>query len=329
MRRLAVLGAGSWGTALAVHLARQGVDVRLWGHEPEHLSILAVQRENRRYLPGVSFPVLLEPMVDLQDVLKGMSDVLIAVPSFAFEKTVQSLALHWTPGRLIWATKGLTAKGVWLQEVVEAFWPNAPLAMISGPSFAKEVAAGCPTAVTLASNDFDWAADCQKLFSSETFRLYTTTDLRGVQLGGVAKNVLAIAVGVSDALQYGANARSALITRGLAEMMRLGIVLGAKPETLMGLSGLGDLILTATDNQSRNRRFGLLLGQGFSQTEVCAQIGQVVEGIDNAAQLFACAQKHQVDVPIIAEVHALLSGHKTPKQAAETLLLRPKKAEQG
>ena len=327
--KLAVLGAGSWGTALAIHLARQGVEVRLWGHEPEHLSALALTRENGRYLPGVSFPPTLQPVVELQEALDGVSDVLVAVPSFAFELTLEALASHWKPGRLLWATKGLTSKGAWLQDTVEAMWPKAPLAILSGPSFAKEVAAGCPTAVTLAANNQEWAKDCQKLFSSETFRLYTTQDMRGVQLGGVAKNVLAIAVGISDALQYGANARSALITRGLAEMMRLGKVLGAEPETLMGLSGLGDLILTATDNQSRNRRFGLLLGQGFPQEEVCAQIGQVVEGIDNAAQLFALAQKHQVDVPIIAEVHALLSGHKTPKQAAETLLLRPKKAEQG
>jgi len=327
--KLAVLGAGSWGTALAVHLARQGVEVKLWGHEPDHLSALALKRENGRYLPGVPFPASLQPKVELSDALNGITDVLIAVPSFAFEVTLQSLAAHWKPGRLLWATKGLTSKGAWLQDRVEALWPQAPLAILSGPSFAKEVALGCPTAVTLASNDQQWAEDCQKLFSSETFRLYTTYDMRGVQLGGVAKNILAIAVGVSDALQYGANARSALITRGLAEMMRLGKVLGAEPETLMGLSGLGDLILTATDNQSRNRRFGLLLGQGFPQEEVCRQIGQVVEGIDNAAQLFELAQKHRIDAPIISEVHSLLLGHKTPKQAAETLLLRPHKTEQG
>lgn len=325
---LLVIGAGSWGTALAIHSARQGIEVRLWGHEPAHLAALVAARENARYLPGIAFPSSLQPFVSLQEALAGVLDVLIAVPSFAFEATLQSLALYWQPGRLIWATKGLTSEGRWLQAVVEARWPNAPLAILSGPSFAKEVALGRPTAVTLAVNNVAWAEDCQTMFSSETFRLYTTKDMRGVQLGGVAKNILAIAVGISDALEYGANARSALITRGLAEMMRLGKALGAEPETLMGLSGLGDLILTATDNQSRNRRFGLLLGQGISQEAACQQIGQVVEGIDNAAQLCRLAEEYQVDAPIMTQVNAVLLGQKSAKQAAEALLLRPKKSEQ-
>lgn len=319
-----ILGAGSWGTALAIHLARDEQPVFLWSYDHEHAGQMALARVNERYLPGIAFPPMLSISAVLSEVAPQVEQVLIAVPSIGFSSVLSELKkANWQGGAILCATKGFALDGGWLHELVEDEFPGVPYAILSGPSFAKEVALAQPTAVTIASRDADWARLCQRLFMQSTFRAYTSDDIVGVQLGAVAKNVLAIAVGVSDGLQYGANARAALITRGLSEMMRLGQALGAEPDTLMGLSGLGDLVLTATDNQSRNRRFGLALGQGFSVQEACRQIGHVVEGIQNVAHLWALSQRLEIESPIIEQVSSLLLGKTTPEAATKALLWRP------
>ncbi len=320
----AVLGAGSWGTALALHMAPQCQRVVLWGRDPQKMADMAAAGENTVYLPGFAFPKNVEVRSDLAQALKRSDDVLIAVPSAVFEETLAQMAVCLPSlKRILSVTKGLTRQGGWLSEALIQTWPGVELAIVSGPSFAKEVALGRPTAVTLASNASTWSKHCQALLNTPVFRCYASDDLIGVQLGGVVKNVLAIAVGVSDGLECGVNARSALVTRGLAELVRLGTALGARLETFMGLSGIGDLMLSATDNQSRNRRFGLLLGQGFSKGQACAAIQQVIEGIENAEHLAALAQRNGVDMPIVAQVAALVREETTPQAAMEALLLRP------
>jgi glycerol-3-phosphate dehydrogenase (NAD(P)+) len=296
MAKWAILGAGVWGAALTQHLTRQDHSVVLWGHRDK---------------------------VALADILQPDVDILIAVPSHAFQEIIQKIAAVCTPKRLLWATKGLSEQGEWLHQVAARVFPKATLAVLSGPSFAREVANNQPTAVVLACQDVIVAKEYQQQWMSETFRPYITDDMLGVQLGGVVKNVLAIAVGMSDGLQYGANARSALITRGLAEMMRLGEAVGARAETLMGLSGLGDLVLTATDNESRNRRFGVLLGQGLTVEAACQQVKQVVEGIYAARLLTQWARRYKIDMPITEQVYAVLRGDTSPKQAGIELLMRP------
>ncbi|HEY5720448.1 MAG TPA: NAD(P)H-dependent glycerol-3-phosphate dehydrogenase, partial [Gammaproteobacteria bacterium] len=278
---IAVLGAGSWGTALAIRLAHNGNPTRLWGHDPDEVAPLARDRVNARYLPGAPFPAGLDATADLAAALAGVRDVLVAVPSHAFAETLGRLAGHAPAGmRVAWATKGLEPEtGRLLSEVAAERLPAAQaLAVVSGPTFAREVAAGLPTAVTVAANRRAFADALTRRLHAETFRAYTSRDLVGVQLGGAVKNVLAIAAGIADGLGFGANARAALITRGLAEMLRLGRALGARRDTFMGLAGLGDLVLTCTDDQSRNRRFGLALGRGTPPARALAEIGQVVEG---------------------------------------------------
>ena len=256
---VAVIGAGSWGTALAVLLARNGHPVSLWGHDAGHIAALSKGRCNQRYLPGIYFPDKLAVTSDLEAVVKDCSILLIAVPSHAFRDLLPKLQPHLSGSpQIAWATKGLEChSGKMLHEVVEEILgPDTPAAVLSGPTFAGEVAADQPTAITVGSKNQEFAEDVAGLLRNPHFRAYTTDDVIGVQLGGATKNVLAIAAGMADGLGFAANARAALITRGLAEMMRLGLALGGKPETLMGLAGVGDLILTCTDNQSRNRRFG-------------------------------------------------------------------------
>lgn len=322
---VAVLGAGSWGTALALALTRNGCRTRLWGHRPEHVECLARDRENRRYLPGVKLPAGLEPASGLGDALGGARIALVAVPSQAFGATLQALApLLPADCGFAWATKGLEHdSGRFLHEVVQQWLGDQrPAAVVSGPSFAREVAAGRPTALTVAATDGAHARAVAALLHGRNLRAYTSTDVVGVELGGALKNVLAIATGVSDGLGLGANSRSALITRGLAEMVRLGTAVGGRQETFMGLAGVGDLILTCTDDQSRNRRFGLALGRGQPAAAACSAIGQVVEGIATTAAVLALARRHGVELPITEQVDHVLRGLCTPRQAVEALLAR-------
>lgn len=325
-----VLGAGSWGTALAIQLCRAGGEVRLWGHESELMADISAARCNERYLPGVPLPESLLLSSDLVTAMVDVQDVLIVVPSHAFRAVLTAVQPLLADGaRVLWATKGLeSGSGKLLHEVAqEVLGDGVPTAVVSGPTFAREVAEGLPTAVTVASTDAAFAADMAARLHSKTFRAYTSDDVPGVEVGGAVKNVLAIAAGIADGLGYGANARTALITRGLAEMMRLGQTLGGHRETFEGLAGLGDLVLTCTDDQSRNRRLGLALGKGVSLEDALAAIDQVVEGVQTAREVHDLALSQGVDMPITEQVYAVLYEAKKPKDAVQALLNRDQKAE--
>lgn len=327
---IAVLGAGSWGTALALLLARNQQEVHLWGYDSDEVQALINDGCNQHYLPGCMFPDNLHASNDLAAVLQTCQDVLIVVPSHGFRSTLEALKPHVNQQlRLAWATKGIDPeKNILLHQVIEeVLGDHIPHAIVSGPSFAKEVAVGLPTAVAVAGNDDKFVADLTQRLSNTHFRIYTNKDIIGVEVGGSVKNVMAIATGVADGLGFGANARSALITRGLAEMMRLGAAIGAQKATFMGLAGVGDLVLTCTDDQSRNRRFGLALGKGESLEQAEKDIGQVVEGINTAVQLHQMAEKYNVEMPITEQVYMMTQGHITAKQAFENLLSRELKPE--
>lgn len=327
---LTVLGAGSWGTALALLLVRNGHVVRLWGHNPEHIEQLRQDGENRRYLPGVAFPPTLSMETDLAVAIQGAGVVLVVVPSHAFGQTLIQLKPYLSSLiGLAAATKGLeSTSGRFLHQVTEGILGTAcPYAVISGPSFAREVAACMPTAITVAAADIAYAQRIAELLHGSTFRAYTSDDVIGVELGGAVKNVIAIATGISDGLGFGANARAALITRGLAEMVRLGMAVGGRKETFMGLAGLGDLVLTCTDNQSRNRRFGLAIGQGQSAETAQHVIGQVIEGANTVREISRLAQRHGVEMPITEQVHQVLYKGTDPGIAVRALLSREQKSE--
>ncbi len=327
---VAVLGAGSWGTALALQLARNNHVTRLWGHNPTHIQRLDEERENRRYLPGIAFPSNLSTEVDLAATVEAVDMVLIVVPSHTYGNILQRLKPYLRPGLgIAWATKGLEhGSGCFLHAVTaQRLGPSHPAAVVSGPSFAKEVAQGLPTAITVAASDPGHARYVASLLHGASMRAYTSGDVIGVQLGGAVKNVLAIAAGVADGLGFGANARAALITRGLAEMVRLGAAAGGRRDTFMGLTGVGDLVLTCTDNQSRNRRFGLAIGQGQSAEQACTAIGQVVEGAATAREIMRLARQYGIEMPITEQVDNVLHQGQDPRRAVEALLAREPKAE--
>ena len=328
---ISVLGAGSYGTALAMCLARNSVDTHLWGRNSEILKTMADARENTRYLPGYPFPESLYLNTEIAAVMAHSNDILVVVPSHAFADCLTQIAPYLTAQhRVVWATKGLEPEtGRLLQNVAaEIIGPARPMGILSGPTFAKEMAAGLPTAISLAATDPQFAQDiAAKLHCAKSFRVYLNPDFTGVQLGGAVKNVIAIGAGLADGLGFGANARTALITRGLAEMTRLGTAVGASPETFMGMAGLGDLVLTCTDNQSRNRRFGLALGAGKAVEAAIAEIGQVVEGHRNTQEVFALAQQYQVEMPITEQIYAVLYENKNAKEAALALLGREQTSE--
>jgi len=327
---IAVLGAGSWGTALAIQCARAGRPARLWGRDRAHMEIMARERSNTRYLPGAPFPDSLHLMADLEAVIDGVDDVLLAVPSHGFRALLQQLKPVLSQSvRLCWATKGFEqGTGLLPNEVAHAvLGPGRSVAVLSGPTFATEVGAGLPTAMTIASSESDYADKLARDLSSSSFRAYTSTDITGVEVGGAVKNVLAIGAGLSDGLGFGANTRIALITRGLVEMTRLGVALGAQRETFMGLAGLGDLVLTCTDDHSRNRRFGLALGQGTTVRQALESIGQVVEGYPAALALRRVAAREGVTMPIADGIYGVLYEQLPAEQVVRGLMLRPIKPE--
>ncbi|MCW8329597.1 NAD(P)H-dependent glycerol-3-phosphate dehydrogenase [Photobacterium sp. SDRW27] len=328
---MTVLGAGSYGTSLAISLARNGANIILWGHEPEHMAQLEVDRANEAFLPGVPFPESLIVSADLEAAVKASQDLLVVVPSHVFGEVLSNVKPFLRDdSRICWATKGLEPEtGRLLKEVaVDALGEDIPLAVLSGPTFAKELAAGMPTAIAVSSPDETFVRELQeKIHCSKTFRVYSNTDFIGMQLGGAVKNVIAIGAGMSDGIGFGANARTALITRGLAEMCRLGAALGAQPETFMGMAGLGDLVLTCTDNQSRNRRFGLALGQGNTVDKAQEEIGQVVEGYRNTKEVWVLSQRYGVEMPITEQIYQVLYQGKDAREAAKDLLAREKKDE--
>ncbi|OIN04766.1 NAD(P)H-dependent glycerol-3-phosphate dehydrogenase [Oceanisphaera psychrotolerans] len=328
---ISVLGAGSYGTALAIAISRNGHPTLLWSHRPEQVATLAAERCNKVFLPDAAFPDSLSPRASLQQVVQASRDLLIVVPSHVFADVLKQIKPFLrTDSRIAWATKGLDpATGSLLQDVArEILGPEIPLAALSGPTFAKELAMGLPTAISLASTDSDFARDLADLVHCDrSFRVYLNDDMVGLQLGGAVKNVIAIGAGLADGLGFGANARTALITRGLVELQRLGVALGARQETFMGMAGLGDLVLTCTDNQSRNRRFGLALGRGQDVQAAMTEIGQVVEGYRNAAEVHQLAARHGVEMPICEQVYQVLYQGKNAKEAAMALLSRDRKAE--
>ncbi len=327
---IAVLGAGSWGTALALQLARANGATALWGRDRALLGEMAVSRVNRRYLPSARFPADLLIEADLARAVAAHRDLLICVPSQAFREIVAGMAAMLRPdSRVAWATKGFEQQtGKLPHEIArELLGERVALAVLSGPTFASEVAAGLPAAMTVAASDAAFAADLATRISSHSFRAYTSLDMIGVEVGGAVKNVLAIAAGISDGLKFGANARIALINRGLAEMTRLGVALGARAETFMGLSGMGDLVLTCTDDQSRNRRAGLLIAAGRTRDEAAREIGSVCEGIYGARAVWQVAQRRGVDMPICQQVYRILYEGLAPQEAVMTLMSRALKPE--
>ena len=326
-----VLGAGSYGTALAICLARNGHQVTLWGRNSDDVATLAAERKNQRYLPDVPFPDTLLLQADLQQAVASSAIVLVVVPSHAFADTLQQIKPGLVEGaQVAWATKGLEPNtGRLLQEVaLQELGDEMPLAVLSGPTFAKEMAIGLPTAISVSSTSTEFAQQLADLLHcGRSFRVYNNDDFIGIQLGGAVKNVIAIGAGMSDGVGFGANARTALITRGLAELTRLGCALGAKQETFMGMAGLGDLILTCTDNQSRNRRFGLALGKGEGVDAAIESIGQVVEGFRNTKEVYLLAQRAGVEMPITEQIYKVLYENKDMKEAAMALLGREQRAE--
>jgi len=330
LRPIGIVGAGSWGTALAISLARNGRSVKLWSVDRSELEPLPKDRENKRFLPGIPFPDSLGIEFELPKLTADCDDLLVVVPSHGFRSTLQQIAACRPKQlRLAWATKGFEqSSGKLLHEVArDVFGDKTPFAVLSGPTFAKEVARGMPTAVTIASNDPQFAADFAQAIASTVFRAYTSDDLTGVEVGGTVKNIIAIGCGISDGLGFGANARAALITRGLAEIARLGAKLGAKAETFQGLTGLGDLVLTCTDDQSRNRRMGLGLATGKSVQQVAADIGQVVEGVYAAEAVHVLAKRLGVEMPICEQLYRILHEGQPPKTAVEALMGRSLKQE--
>jgi len=329
-RTITVVGAGSWGTALAIQFARSGRRTILWGRVEDHLDRLQEDRENQQFLPGARFPDTLEVQPDLHTAIAEADIVLVAVPSHVFRSVLtsirRSLGSH---ARLAWATKGFElSTGKLPHQVAEEVLGEAiPKAVLSGPTFAKEVGAGLPTAMTVAATDEGYARDLAESVSGESFRAYTSTDIVGVEVGGAVKNVLAIGAGICDGLGFGANTRVALITRGLVEMTRLGTSLGGQPATFMGLAGMGDLVLTCTDNQSRNRRMGLALAAGKTVEEAEKEIRQVVEGVKAAEAVHQVAASAGVEMPICEQIYRILYEGADPREAVTALMQRALKSE--
>ncbi len=329
-QKIAVLGAGSWGTALAALVSRHGHPTVLWGRDAAVIEAIDRQHENPRYLPGIALPDALRATTDLAEAVAGAGWILVVVPSHAFTATVRALApLRPADAGVAWATKGFEpGSGRFLHEVAgEILGDAVPLAVVTGPSFAKEVTLGLPTAITVHGDDAEFAQQVAEAMHGPTFRAYTGDDMVGAELGGAMKNVLAVATGVADGMQLGLNARAGLITRGLNEMLRLAAVIGARPETLMGLAGLGDLVLTCTGDLSRNRRLGLALGRGQSLSDAVREIGQVVESVQTADEVMRQAEAHGIELPISNAVRSVLHGELTPEAGLRGLLAREQKPE--
>jgi glycerol-3-phosphate dehydrogenase (NAD(P)+) len=317
---ITVVGAGSWGTALAVHLARGGERVTLWARQPEVAEALRTRRRNPWYLADVELPAGVEPTSDAS-APAAASLVIVAVPSEFVASTLARLTGPTAP--VVSATKGFEpGRHRRMSELIAERWPGPPVAVLSGPTFAREVARAQPTAAVVASRDDAVAAELQRRLGSREFRLYTNRDVVGVEVGGALKNVIALATGLADGLGLGENARAALVTRGLAEITRLAVALGGEPATLAGLAGLGDLVLTATGTLSRNRALGMALARGESRADAQRATRMVAEGVPTVTAALALAERHGVSLPIATEVAAVLSEGKAPAEALASLLGR-------
>ncbi|HEY3382084.1 MAG TPA: NAD(P)H-dependent glycerol-3-phosphate dehydrogenase [Vicinamibacterales bacterium] len=330
MKDIGVLGAGSWGTALAAHLTRNGHSVRLWAREAEVVADIRERRENSLFLPGIELPDSLRPCEGLEDALRGVEIVLVVTPSHGTRGVLKAAAPFIHPkATIVSATKGLEVDTMLRasEVIAQELGPDRPVVVLSGPSFAREVALGLLTAVCAASANQAAAELVQAEFRGRLFRIYTTDDVMGVEIGAALKNVIAIAAGVVEGLGLGHNAMAGLITRGLAEISRLAHALGGRRETLAGLSGLGDLVLTCTGDLSRNRQFGIELGRGRSVSEVLGGMRMVAEGVRTTGAALALGRRHGVELPIAAQMAEVLEGRKNPRLAAEELMLRPQRVE--
>jgi glycerol-3-phosphate dehydrogenase (NAD(P)+) len=330
--RIAVLGAGAWGTALAIALARKH-DITLWGRNATQIQEIAASRVNQQYLPDVRLDNAISVKPSFGGALANADLALIVTSTSGLPDVIAATLAASAPEKkglpIVWACKGFDKlTGKLPHETIADLVPEGTLyGALSGPSFADEVARGLPCALTLAANDQTFAAEMSAALNNNALRVYSSADLIGVELGGALKNVMAIAAGISDGMQLGLNARAALITRGLAEMVRLGVAMGGKPETFMGLTGMGDLILTATGNLSRNRKVGMLLAAGKSLDEILRDLGHVAEGVNSAAAALKLAHKHGISMPITEAVNAVLFQRADPRDALKALLAREAKAE--
>jgi glycerol-3-phosphate dehydrogenase (NAD(P)+) len=330
---IAVIGAGSWGTALAKLLSDKGHRVHFWAHRPEHVEAINRERENKKYLPGFTLNERVIASSDLREVISGKNFVLMVVPSHVYRSVFQQLVLFLGKESIVVsATKGIENDSLMTMSQVmdDEFGKSgrkAEIGVLTGPSFAKEVAAGIPTAVTVAAKEKELAARIQDIFFTERFRVYASTDLIGQELGAALKNIVAIAAGISDGLGYGTNTRAALITRGLAEITRLGVKMGANPLTFSGLGGLGDLVLTCTGDLSRNRTVGLKLGQGKKLQTILAEMEMVAEGVKTTRSAWNLARREGVDMPILEQIYKVLYEDKPCQQAVMSLLTRDQKEE--
>jgi len=325
---IAIIGGGSWGTALAIHAARSGAEVRLWAREREVVEAIRARRRSPWYLADIDVPPVVEPTTDLGEALRGATLVIVAVPSEFVAATLKALPPIPADVPIVSATKGLDPeRHLRMSEVIVERFPDARVAVLSGPTFAREVALGRPTAAVIASRDDTLAALLQRRLGAREFRLYANRDVVGVETGGALKNVMAIATGIADGLGLGENARAALITRGLAEMTRLAVALGAVSGTLAGLAGLGDLVLTCTGSLSRNRQLGMALARGESAASVERETRMIAEGARTVTSALALARRHAVSLPICHEVGAVLFEDKPPADALASLLERPVKRE--
>jgi glycerol-3-phosphate dehydrogenase (NAD(P)+) len=329
-KTIAIIGAGSWGTALAQHLGEKGITVHLWVFEPELLAILQKTRENKVFLPKIKLSRRINFVGDIAAAVREQTVVMMATPSHVFRTVAAQLAPHLDSGAIIVsATKGIENETLLTMEGVarEVFGPQTAYATLSGPSFAREVAQSQPTVVTVASRQRPVATRIQKLFSDPTFRVYTSYDVIGVELGGALKNVMAVAAGIIEGLGLGDNPRAALITRGLAEISRLGARLGANPMTLSGLAGLGDLVLTCTSRQSRNYQVGRQLGTGCKLADILSSMQMVAEGVKTTHASLHLAQKLGLEMPIVEQVHRILYEDYSPRDAVKMLMTRELKDE--
>jgi glycerol-3-phosphate dehydrogenase (NAD(P)+) len=328
LKKIAVLGAGAWGTALAIHISNQH-QVTLWGRNAGHVSGMRKARANPLYLGDFKFNDNLEVDDNLEQAIAGADLILSVVPTAGFRILLKELKKLGSTQPIIWAHKGLEPISALLphEVAIEELGMSQQWGVLSGPSFAAELVRGLPTAVTLAANDSAFALEAAKLLHGGSLRVYNSADVIGVSVGGAVKNVMAIAAGISDGMGFGNNARAAMITRGLAEITRFGVALGAKPETFMGLAGAGDLILTCTGQYSRNREVGLQLASGKALEEVLSGLGHVAEGVNTAREVMRRAEKINVDMPITYEVNQALSAGKSAKEAVMDLLGREQKSE--
>lgn len=329
MSKVSVIGAGSWGTALAILLEKNGHQVTLWSHREEEAKELAKSREHKSKLPGVEIPERIEIISDLEGALREKDVIVFAVPSVAVRSTARKVAPYVKEGQLVVnVAKGIEETTLMtLTDIIEEEIPGAKGCVLSGPSHAEEVSRGLPTTCVVGAKDKETAEFLQNIFMSPVFRVYISPDILGIELGGALKNVIALAAGTADGLGYGDNTKAALITRGITEIARLGIAMGAKADTFYGLSGIGDLIVTCASKHSRNRKAGYLMGQGRSMQQAMDEVNMVVEGVYSAKAGLALSQKYKVEMPIIEQVNKVLFEGKAPADAVRELMVRDKKIE--